>query len=372
MTLAFASAVAAAGTLQFPQNWNVLRTMPSSAGFFDWFMGAYLPAPSGIPSGGTVFQVQSQVNGQNVTAQYIPLLVETRLAPSRVPVTPPGMQSPGAWQYQPLSPPEGPWSTRYSGTPYKFTETLPAAPVSQSAVTRSTGKTAPAASHPAGALARSARKTAAAAAHATGTLARSAGKRAAAAVHPLAAAGILRARTLAAAVHPAGTLAKSAGKHAAATAHAAAAVAKGRTKTLAARVISAARLLLTAPAPSFNLGVPGTEWSVSISTIGISQLSTQYVLIPVAAAKAGVPYNPTTHPVQFAFMPTVTKVPGSSDWVAGSWEANPASLIYPYTAKCLVGPAGTVNPGIGTYIMYVKITENPDIPVLIAGQLQIS
>ena len=115
------------------------------------------------------------------------------------------------------------------------------------------------------------------------------------------------------------------------------------------------------------------EWAVaSFATIGLSQLATEYVLIPVQATKSGIPYNPTADTVVFAFMPTPTQVPQNADWVAGSWDTDTANILYPYSAKCLVGPAGTVTLGIGTYIIYVKITDNPEIPVLIGGQLQIS
>ena len=115
-----------------------------------------------------------------------------------------------------------------------------------------------------------------------------------------------------------------------------------------------------------------TEWNVGYTTIGMSHLATEYVLIPVAATRSGLPYNPTADVVQFAFMPTPTQVPGNSDWVTGSWDTDTTSVIYPYSAKCLVGPAGATNPGIGTYVIYVKITDSPEIPVLITGQLQIS
>jgi hypothetical protein len=114
-----------------------------------------------------------------------------------------------------------------------------------------------------------------------------------------------------------------------------------------------------------------TEWGVGFSTIAVSHLATEYVLIPVSATKSGLSYNPTADVVQFAFMPTATQVPGSSDWVTGSWDTDTASLIYPYSAKCLVGPAGTTTLGLGTYVIYVKITDSPEIPVLICGQLQI-
>lgn len=111
---------------------------------------------------------------------------------------------------------------------------------------------------------------------------------------------------------------------------------------------------------------------MGFTMIGWSHLSTEDVNIPVNARKAGAAYNPTGDTVQFAFMPTPTQVPGSSDWVTGSWDSVPSNVLYPYTAKCLTGPSGTVTLGIGTYIVYLKITDNPEIPVRIAGQLQIS
>ena len=116
----------------------------------------------------------------------------------------------------------------------------------------------------------------------------------------------------------------------------------------------------------------GTVWAVGYSQIGLSQLATEYVLIPVAAARSGLPYNPTGDVVQFAFAATPTYVPQSGDWVSGSWDTDTTNVIYPYSAKCLVGPSGTITLGIGTYVIYVKITDSPEVPVLIAGQLQVS
>lgn len=115
-----------------------------------------------------------------------------------------------------------------------------------------------------------------------------------------------------------------------------------------------------------------TEWNMGFSTMGMSHLATEYVLIPVVATKSGLPYNPVADAVQFAFMPTPTQVPQVSDWVTGSWDTNTTNVLYPYSAKCLVGPAGTVALGIGSYIIYIKITDSPEIPVLVGGQLQVS
>lgn len=103
-----------------------------------------------------------------------------------------------------------------------------------------------------------------------------------------------------------------------------------------------------------------------------SQLSLEYVLIPVKATQAGAAYNPSADVVQFAFMPTPTQLPGTADWVSGSWIAVPSNVQYPYSARCLVGPGGAAVLGTGTYVIYVKITDNPEIPVGIPGYLQIT
>lgn len=115
-----------------------------------------------------------------------------------------------------------------------------------------------------------------------------------------------------------------------------------------------------------------TDWGVSVATIGFSHLSTEYVLVPISATKNGAAYDPTGDTVQFAFMPTPTQVPQVSDWQTGTWDTTSGNPIYPYNAKCLVGPGGTITLGIGNYVIYVKITDSPEVPVLVGGYLQIS
>lgn len=105
---------------------------------------------------------------------------------------------------------------------------------------------------------------------------------------------------------------------------------------------------------------------------GMSQLATKDYLLPVAAVKSGAAYNPSADTVQFAFIPQATQVPQSADWKAGFWEANTASLLYPWNAVCLIGPSGTVTLGTGVYVVYVKIFDNPETPVDIVGYLEIS
>jgi hypothetical protein len=114
------------------------------------------------------------------------------------------------------------------------------------------------------------------------------------------------------------------------------------------------------------------QWEVEPVNLQMSHLSTDYVPIPVSVTSSGEPYNPTSDTVQFAFMPTSTQVPQSGDWVAGAWETVSTNVLYPYNAVCLVGTAGTTALTIGNYVVYTKIADSPQVPVLITGQLQIS
>ena len=106
----------------------------------------------------------------------------------------------------------------------------------------------------------------------------------------------------------------------------------------------------------------------------MSHLSTVDYLVPVNATQGGTAYNPSADIIQFAFMPTPTQVPGSGDWVTGGWDANPASILYPYNAKILVGAgaSGKAVLGIGDYEVYLEITDSPQIPVQVVGQIQVS
>lgn len=125
------------------------------------------------------------------------------------------------------------------------------------------------------------------------------------------------------------------------------------------------------PVTAWRTYLPSEAWSVGYASVTISHLSTQYVLIPVQASKNGSSYNPTSDTVQFAFAPTPTYVPQVSDWVSGSWVTNSNNILYPYSAQCLVGPGGTAL-GLGTYQIYIKISDSPETPVLVAGQVVIT
>lgn len=126
------------------------------------------------------------------------------------------------------------------------------------------------------------------------------------------------------------------------------------------------------PFSIWETDIIATEWTVSFSTLTISHLSTEYVLIPIQVTKSGASYNPTSDVVQFAFMPNAVQQPQNNDWVTGSWETVSTNIIYPYNAKCLVGPTGSTALTLGNYIIYLKITDNPEVPVLTVGQLTVS
>lgn len=105
--------------------------------------------------------------------------------------------------------------------------------------------------------------------------------------------------------------------------------------------------------------------------ISLSSLSTVYLPIPVAATgNTGLPLNPTADPVAFAFK-AVGANPAGGDWNSGSWDSYlpPGSK---YVAKILIGPAGTANPGVGTWIAWLKITDSPEVPVFAVAELTIT
>jgi phosphoserine aminotransferase len=108
---------------------------------------------------------------------------------------------------------------------------------------------------------------------------------------------------------------------------------------------------------------------MSTANVSVSQLAAEYVIIPVNATKSGTSYNPTNDVVQFAFVANPSGTPSSSQWVSGSWDVS-NNAVYPYLAQCLVGTAGTIL-GQGTYIMWMKIFDNPETPVQQVGTLTI-
>lgn len=91
-----------------------------------------------------------------------------------------------------------------------------------------------------------------------------------------------------------------------------------------------------------------------------SALSLEYVLVPVKATVSGAPIDISTDVVKMAFVaPGMAPVTG--DWKTSDWETEPSSPKT-YLARCLVGPGGTVTLAAGSFDIYVKVTDAPEIP----------
>ena len=92
----------------------------------------------------------------------------------------------------------------------------------------------------------------------------------------------------------------------------------------------------------------------------LSTASLEYVRVPVTASKSGVAYDPTADAVAMAFQATPA---APSLFYNGAWETTGTAFY----ALCLVGPGGVVQLSPGTWYVWVKITDAPEIPVLDAG-----
>lgn len=106
----------------------------------------------------------------------------------------------------------------------------------------------------------------------------------------------------------------------------------------------------------------------------ISSLTREYVRVSVAARENGVAVNPTGDTVQLAFVTPGTE-PGSSDWRAAVWEVDATTSPATYYARCLVsgtGGGGTAELAEGTYAVWLKLTDTPEIPVREVGRLTIT
>jgi hypothetical protein len=108
-----------------------------------------------------------------------------------------------------------------------------------------------------------------------------------------------------------------------------------------------------------------------VAGVTISSLSLEYVRVPVFAKEAGVVVNPTTDAVVMAFKSDGTE-PVTNDWKASTWETDSTTTPATYYARCLVGTGGTVALTDGTYDVWVRVTDSPEIPVRKAGRLVVT
>jgi hypothetical protein len=94
----------------------------------------------------------------------------------------------------------------------------------------------------------------------------------------------------------------------------------------------------------------------------------QYVGWFITATIAGATYNPTGDTVQFQFVPQGGTQ--GTTWVTGSW----LTVGTQYKAQCLVGPSPGVTGALaaGSYTVFIKITDSPEVPVLEVGTLTVT
>ncbi len=105
------------------------------------------------------------------------------------------------------------------------------------------------------------------------------------------------------------------------------------------------------------------KWQVEGPTVvTVPAISLEYVRIPVTAMVGGQSINPTSDTVQMAFLPTSTAQPASGDWKTASWDPAPTTGGK-YLAQCLIGPGGTVTLTAATWWIWVKVTDNPEVPI---------
>jgi hypothetical protein len=98
----------------------------------------------------------------------------------------------------------------------------------------------------------------------------------------------------------------------------------------------------------------------------MSVLSTRNVRVQVSDIVDGVALvDPTGDSVSFAFMAPGSD-PSPTDFVTASWQ----SIGTNFYAICPVGPGGHVLT-VGTYLIWIKVSDAPEVPVEIVGVLRI-
>ncbi len=103
----------------------------------------------------------------------------------------------------------------------------------------------------------------------------------------------------------------------------------------------------------------------------VSSLSVQYVHCSVAATSGGVDIDPTGDVVALAFVPQgATPAPG--DFITGSWIQDLTTVPTTHFARALVGPPpGMITLSPGLVDIYVRVSDNPEVPVLKSGPMRI-
>lgn len=105
----------------------------------------------------------------------------------------------------------------------------------------------------------------------------------------------------------------------------------------------------------------------TLPTYRLSSLATEYIKVPVRLEENDQDKDPSASTVEFAYAADGVN-PANGAWVAGTWEEGTDRFF----ARVLTGPAGAVNPGVGTWDLWVRITRSPEVVVQNAGQVVIT
>lgn len=99
--------------------------------------------------------------------------------------------------------------------------------------------------------------------------------------------------------------------------------------------------------------------------MSLSALSTEYIRVPVRTTDGA---DVTSAAVEMAIVSGRYTPPGDSDWHSASWDTTGAVAA----ASLLVGPDGVIELDAGAYSVWVRLTDNPEVPVLRSGLLTVS
>jgi hypothetical protein len=87
----------------------------------------------------------------------------------------------------------------------------------------------------------------------------------------------------------------------------------------------------------------------------VSSTSLEYVKVEVTRDDGS---NPTADTVKMAFMPD-GETPSAGDFKTSDWQ----TIGDRYYIRCLIGPGGQITLTAGFWVVWVKITDNPEIPI---------
>lgn len=107
-----------------------------------------------------------------------------------------------------------------------------------------------------------------------------------------------------------------------------------------------------------------------MSTLQVYEGSVQYAAWPVVVTDAtGAVVNPTTDTVEIACQPV--RATTALDWHAATWVTDTATTPDSYSARVLLGQTPFLLAA-GVYTAWIRITDNPETPILSAGTLYVT